>query len=214
MTKNISELRKNYSLSQLDHSELPDDPVILFRKWFDEALNAEILEPNTLTLATVNADGQVSARTLLLKEITASGIVFYTNYESDKAKDIEHNPQVSVVFLWKEIERQVRISGIANKISRERTEAYAHSRPRGSQIGAWTSPQSKVILDRDILEQNERELVEKFANQDIIPVPPYWGGYEVTIDMIEFWQGRPNRLHDRFRYQKDKNNWLIDRLAP
>jgi pyridoxamine 5'-phosphate oxidase len=214
MSNKISDLRQNYSHSQLARPDLTDDPIDFFKKWFDEALNAEIIEPNAMTLATVNAEGVPSARIVLLKEISPTGIVFYTNYTSDKAQDIAIHPQVSVVFLWQEIERQVRINGTAQKISRTRTEAYAHSRPRASQIGAWTSPQSQVITDRDILESNEKELIERFKDIDVIPVPPHWGGYEITIDQIEFWQGRPSRLHDRFKYTKVDGAWKVDRLAP
>lgn len=214
MAKNIADLRENYSKAQLDRPDLSDDPIVQFKTWFDQALNANILEPNAMTLATCGANNVPAARIVLLKEITDSGIVFYTNYESAKAKSIEENPNVSCVFLWKEIERQVRITGTATKISRERTDAYAHSRPRGSQIGAWTSPQSQVIQNRDILEQQKQEMIDRFEGQAVIPTPPYWGGYEITINEIEFWQGRPSRLHDRFRYSKDGDSWKVDRLAP
>ena len=214
MAKNIADLRENNSKAQLDRTDLADDPIVQFKTWFDHALNANILEPNAMTIATCGANKVPAARIVLLKEITDSGIVFYTNYESAKAQDIAVNPNVSCVFLWKEIERQVRITGTATKISRERTDAYAHSRPRGSQLGAWTSPQSQVINNRDILEQQKQEVIDRFEGQEVIPTPPHWGGYEITINEIEFWQGRPSRLHDRFRYSKNGDSWVVDRLAP
>ncbi len=210
----IADLRENYSKAQLDRTALASDPIVQFKAWFDDAVQSKIVEPNAMTISTVSADGIPSSRVVLLKEITETGIVFYTNYQSDKAHDIAKNPNIAVNFLWKEIERQVRIQGVAAKISRARSEAYYHSRPKGSQIGAWASPQSKVIKDRSILEEKQGALNAQYQEAERLPIPSHWGGYEITINMIEFWQGRPSRLHDRFRYRKDGEEWVIERVAP
>lgn len=188
----------------------------MFYKWWDEAVDSEIEEPNAMTLATANAEGQPSARIILLKGASADGFEFYTNYKSRKALEIEHNPKVALVFLWKEIERQIRIEGIANKLSKEKSQVYFQSRPHGSQIGAWASPQSKVITDRKELEEAAEKISEQFENVDPLPCPDHWGGYIVKPHLIEFWQGRADRLHDRIRYSQNEKgeNWMIDRLAP
>ncbi len=214
MNNNIADLRENYSKAKLDRSALVDDPILQFKAWFDNVLSSKIIEPNAMTISTVNESGVPSSRVVLLKEITETGIVFYTNYNSDKAQDLESNPNIAVNFLWKEIERQVRIQGLATKISRDRSEAYYHSRPKGSQIGAWASPQSQIISDRSVLEEKQKELESQYQNTEKLPIPPHWGGYEITINMIEFWQGRPSRLHDRFRYRKEGDVWIVERVAP
>jgi len=212
--KDIYSLRENYSQAELHEDQLGDDPIIEFKQWFDEAQSSQISEPNAMILSTVSADLHVHARTVLLKEITDIGFVFYTNYQSAKAMDIEHSPQVSLTFLWKELERQVRIEGIATKISRERSDAYFQSRPRGSRLGAWASPQSDLIRDRSILQDNLDQLNAQYPENKEIPLPPHWGGYEITPDLVEFWQGRPSRLHDRIAYTKQGTEWTKVRLAP
>jgi len=187
----------------------------LFRQWWHAAIETEIEEANAMTLATVNGHGQPSARIVLLKGLHPEGFEFFTNYTSQKAMDMEGNPKVALLFFWKEMERQVRIDGQAVKVSQQRSEQYFQSRPRGSQIGAWTSPQSQIIPDRSVLEANGKKIVEKFADVDPLPVPEHWGGYIVRPNAYEFWQGRADRLHDRFRYTlKPDGHWAVDRLAP
>jgi pyridoxamine 5'-phosphate oxidase len=215
MKKEISALRENYTLSKLGRADLSTDPMDQFRKWFDDALSAEILEPNAMVLATLNKDNYPSSRVVLIKEIENDGIIFYTNYKSQKAQDIENNPKVSVTFLWKEIQRQVRIEGIATKVSREQSAAYFNKRPRASQIGAWTSVQSSIIDSREELEKRKAEIEEKYKDSETIPLPLDWGGYKITATAYEFWQGRRSRLHDRFRYEKGGDeSWEIFRLSP
>lgn len=212
----VAEQRKNYSLGSLDVSNLTQDPLVLFETWMANALESEIPEPTAMTLATVNAEGKPSARIVLLKGVSSDGFEFYTNYLSRKAKDMEQIPFVSLVFLWKELERQVRIEGRVEKVSFEKSQTYFQSRPRGSQIGAWASPQSDVIPDRQVLEDASASISEKYENVDPLPCPEHWGGYLVIPSVIEFWQGRRDRLHDRFRYSRNEKeaNWSIDRLAP
>ena len=187
----------------------------MFRRWWHEAIEAEIEEANALTLATVNLQGQPSARIVLLKGLHQDGFEFFTNYESQKAKDMEVNRHVALLFFWKELERQVRIEGLVEKVSKERSEQYFQSRPRGSQIGAWSSPQSLVIPDRSVIENNLKATEVKYAEVDPLPLPEHWGGYLVRPRQYEFWQGRPDRLHDRFRYvHKPDGLWIVERLAP
>lgn len=214
MDKRLQDLREHYALQSLDESEVLADPIAQFRVWFNDALESTILEPNAFTLSTSVQD-IVHSRVLLLKEINAEGFIFYTNYDSDKGKEIEQNSHVSLNFLWKDIQRQVRVEGVASKISEEQSLAYAQSRPRSSQIGAWVSAQSQIIKDRSVLENRQTELEEQFKDIALIPKPPHWGGYLVKPNLIEFWQGRPSRLHDRLRFTKDKtSDWAINRLAP
>lgn len=213
--KNIEDLRKSYQLGSLETADLTPDPMDLFRHWWHEAIEAEIEEANAMTLATANGKGQPSARIVLLKGLHPEGFEFFTNYESDKAKEMAENPRVALLFFWKEMERQVRIEGRVEKVSKERSEKYFQSRPRGSQIGAWTSPQSRIIPDRSVLEASAKEVEEKYADIDPLPVPDHWGGYIVRPQIIEFWQGRADRLHDRFRYAlQHDGRWAINRLAP
>lgn len=213
MDKRISDLRQNYSQSELNESDLLANPIDQFRQWFDEALNAEILEPNAASLST-SVDAKVHSRIILLKEIDPEGFVFYTNYESAKGTEIESNPNVALCFLWKEIERQVRIEGTAAKIPKERSEAYAQSRPRTSQIGAWVSEQSTVIKSREVIEKSLAETTVRFEGTEHIPKPEHWGGYLIKPTMIEFWQGRTARLHDRLRYRFEEEEWIVERLSP
>ena len=212
--RNVTEIRRSYQLASLNESDLFPQPMTMFYKWWDEALDAEISEPNAMILATVNAQGQPSARTVLLKTASDEGFEFYTNYTSQKGREIEQNPKVSIVFLWKELERQIRIDGVAEKIDPEKSQVYFQSRPRGSQIGAWASPQSQEIPDRRMLEEEVERITDQFENVDPLPCPDHWGGYLVKPHTIEFWQGRSDRLHDRFRYTKHDANWIINRLAP
>jgi pyridoxamine 5'-phosphate oxidase len=213
--KEIENLRKAYHKGSLDRQDVPQDPMDLFRQWWHQAIEAEIDEANAMTLATVNRAGQPSARIVLLKGLHQDGFEFFTNYQSQKAKDMEVNHHVSLLFFWKEMERQIRIEGLVEKVSKERSELYFQSRPRGSQVGAWSSPQSEVIPDRSVIENNLRATEEKYADVDPLPLPDHWGGYLVRPQYFEFWQGRPDRLHDRFRYARQSDGlWAIDRLAP
>lgn len=213
--KPIHHLRENYHKGDLDITDILHDPIAQFKVWFEEARQAGLPEPNAMTLCTVDGHNRPSSRVVLLKEATASSFIFYTNYGSDKSKDINHNPHVSLNFLWLSLERQIQINGKASKITREQSEQYFHSRPRESQIGAWVSPQSELIQDRSVLEKRQEEMAERFKSIDKIPLPDFWGGYEIVPNMVEFWQGRPGRLHDRIRFNKNETDaWAINRLAP
>jgi len=214
VNRDIKDLRQDYRLSTLTEDNVPQNPIALFSDWFEAAQTANILEPNAMTLATVGVDGKPSSRIVLLKGYDDDGFKFYTNYDSRKGQEISANPYVSLVFLWKEIERQVRIEGSVIKLSEEQSTAYYHSRPRGSQLGAWVSPQSDIIDDRSFLENNYDMLSKKYEGLDQLPKPPNWGGYLIIPQMIEFWQGRSSRLHDRLRYETNEGVWSIKRLAP
>ena len=209
----ISSIRKDYQLRSLSESDVHASPVVQFSQWWDEALKSEIDEVNAMTLSTITAAGRPSARIVLLKGFDEKGFVFYTNYESDKGQQLDANPYASLVFFWKELERQVRIEGKCERVSSEESDEYFYSRPLGSKLGAWASPQSKVIEGRQILDKNAAELQKQFATGEV-PRPPHWGGYRVVAESIEFWQGRSNRLHDRIKYINQHGAWKIDRLAP
>jgi pyridoxamine 5'-phosphate oxidase len=211
---NIADLRRTYALESLSEQDVATDPVAQFGRWFDEALHAQLYEPNAMTLATADATGRPSARTVLLKGFDAAGFVFYTNYDSRKGRDLMDNPQAALLFWWGELERQVRIEGRVKKVGAEESEAYFQSRPRDSQLGAWASPQSRTILERAVIESNMAALQSQYADQPVLPLPPHWGGYRVLPDVFEFWQGRESRLHDRIRYTRDGEGWVLDRLAP
>ena len=214
MSSTLSELRRDYALASLARDSIDTDPFRQFEHWFQEALKAEVLEPNAMTLATVDAQGHPSARIVLLKRVDSNGVVFFTNYQSSKGQQLAANPQAALVFFWKELERQVRIEGRVEKISRAESERYFQSRPRGSQIGAAASNQSQVVANRTVLETRFQDLEARYAEQDI-PTPAHWGGYRLTPDLLEFWQGRRNRLHDRLRYRLlDSGDWSIERLEP
>lgn len=214
MTSHVANLRRNYSRAGLNENETDPNPLIQFQTWFDQALNAELPEPNAMTLATADSEGKPSARIVLLKGVDETGFVFYTNYKSRKGHQLAENPVAALVFWWVELERQVRIEGSVEKVSEAESEEYFASRPFGSQLGAWASPQSRVIESRRVLEEKSWELEQKYYNKTI-PKPPHWGGYRLIPTEIEFWQGRPNRLHDRLCYtQQPDGSWLRERLAP
>jgi len=209
----ISKIRRSYSLKELSENLVSANPIAQFSTWMDEAISSNLIEPNAMILSTANKKGIPSARTVLLKGFDEKGFVFFTNYESAKAKDLEENAFASLLFLWLELERQVRITGKAEKVSREESEKYFISRPRDSQLGAWASKQSKVIPNRKILESQFEEMKKRFENQ-AIDLPPFWGGYIVIPQRIEFWQGRESRLHDRICYTLAEGRWKIERLSP
>lgn len=210
----LSDLRGYYTSQGIDPQALAEQPVDQFDLWFAQAREAGLIEPNAMALATVNAQGIPSLRSVLLKIYDKQGFVFFTNYNSDKAEEIEHNPNVALLFMWLGLERQVKIIGTAEKISTKESLAYFMKRPRGSQIGAWVSDQSSVISSRKMLELKFGEMLKKFQGQDV-PLPHFWGGYRVVPHTVEFWQGRENRLHDRYVYKlQTEGRWSIEQLAP
>ena len=225
MSNEIADIRKDYKLASLEEADVASNPIDQFTRWWNEAVASQIDEVNAMTLATVNAAGVPAARIVLLKGYNPSGFIFFTNYESDKGKNLAQNPNAALVFFWKELERQIRIEGTVQKVSAEESDRYFNSRPASSRIGAWASPQSAVIENRLVIEQNVERYSSIFAN-DSIERPDHWGGYIVKPTSIEFWQGRSSRLHDRIRYKLETNdynaatdtrtdaNWTIERLAP
>ncbi|MEW6498062.1 MAG: pyridoxamine 5'-phosphate oxidase [Cyanobacteriota bacterium] len=214
MDTSVANLRKEYTFQGLSETDVNPNPLEQFKLWFDQALAARLPEPNAMTIATATLDGKPSARMVLLKDYDERGFVFYTNYESQKGQQLRENPWGAIIFWWAELERQVRIEGRVEKVSYAETEAYFRSRPKGSQLGAWVSNQSQAIESREVLEQRLQQLKEEYENKEV-PRPPHWGGFRVIPDMIEFWQGRPSRLHDRLLYQREENGtWTIQRLSP
>jgi pyridoxamine 5'-phosphate oxidase len=211
MKKDLSNFREEYRLMALNEADMPADPLLLFNKWLEEAISGGVPEPNAMTLATVDSDCKPSARVVLLKEVSGGGFVFYTNYLSDKGRELEQNPNASLVFLWLETQRQVRINGRVVKVSAADSDAYFAIRPRNSQAGAVASPQSAVIQGREGVEARFEEVLKQ---DRAIDRPPHWGGYRLIPEVIEFWQGRESRLHDRLRYTEGPDGWMLERLAP
>jgi pyridoxamine 5'-phosphate oxidase len=213
--QNIADIRIEYKQQTLLENDVATNPFTQFEKWWADAVNSKIEEVNAMTLATATKDGLPAARIVLLKRFSEEGFTFFTNYKSHKGEQLLQNPQACLVFFWKELERQIRITGIVKKITEQESDTYFASRPIGSQIGAAVSPQSQVIGNREILENNTKALEEKYTIENKIERPPHWGGYIVQPNQIEFWQGRPSRLHDRIQYTKrEDGNWIIERLAP
>ena len=208
-----SSLRKEYTRAGLDKADVDPDPIVQFHEWFETVIDADLHEPNAMILATASPDGKPSARTVLLKGYDERGFVFYTNYVGRKANEIEANPMCALLFYWGELERQVRIEGHASCLSGEESDAYFAGRPRGSRLGAWASEQSRPVEDRSVLEERVRALEAEYEGREI-PRPPFWGGYRVEPEEIEFWQGRENRLHDRLVYRREHGAWRIERLQP
>ena len=209
----LDKLREEYTLAGLSEADLDPNPIRQFGLWMEQAVAAIVPEPNAMTLATANAAGRVSARMVLLKEFDSRGFVFYTSHSSAKARQMSENPYAALVFYWTELERQIRIEGMVEKVAREESEAYFHTRPRGSQIGAHASPQSSIIPDRAWLEGRVARLAAEFEGNEV-PLPETWGGYRLKPVLFEFWQGRTNRLHDRLQYRSSAGIWLIERLSP
>ena len=209
----IADIRREYARARLDEAHVSPDPVAEFDRWFRQAQEAKVLEPNAMTLATATREGAPSARIVLLKGYDERGFVFFTDYRSQKGTELEQNPQASLVFFWPELERQVRITGPVSVVSREESEAYFQTRPRTSRLSAWVSHQSQLVASRKVLEDLAQRMDGRFP--DDVPLPPYWGGFRVTPETVEFWQGRPSRLHDRLRYVRKKGGgWRLERLSP
>jgi pyridoxamine 5'-phosphate oxidase len=214
MDTRVADLRKEYTFQGLSETDAHLNPFEQFKIWFDQALFAQLPEPNAMTIATATTNGKPSARMVLLKDYDERGFVFYTNYESNKGQQLVKNPWGAIAFWWAELERQVRIEGRVEKVSPAESEAYFHSRPKASQLGAWASNQSQVIDSREVLERRLQQLKEEYENKEV-PRPPNWGGFRVIPTEIEFWQGRPSRLHDRLLYQRSEDgSWRIQRLSP
>lgn len=209
---NISAIRKDYSIKSLDINAVNNDPIKQFESWFEEAINAEVVEVNAMTVSTLGLDGSPNARILLLKGVD-TGFVFFTNYQSEKGKELEIHNAASLTFFWPELERQVRVRGTVEKVSEEESDTYFFSRPIGSQIGAWVSPQSQMINSREEINAKQLDVENQFANKAMAR-PAHWGGYRLNPSTIEFWQGRPSRLHDRIKYEFQGGKWTMVRLAP
>ena len=210
----LAEHRKDYSLAGLLEKDLARDPFRQFEKWFQEAEGAKVIEPNAMTVATATKDGRPSARTALLKGVDGRGFVFFTNYESRKGRELATNHHATLVFPWLALERQVIVEGTVTKASREESEAYFHSRPHASQLGAWVSQQSSIVANRAVLEDGYKAVERKYAGLPV-PIPPHWGGFRLAPERVEFWQGRRSRLHDRLRYVREKDgSWIVERLSP
>ena len=210
----LARLRTEYAARGLDEAEAGDDPLALFARWVADAVTSGLHEPNAMVVATADASGAPSARMVLLKGVDEAGLTFFTNYESRKAAEIAARPQVALLLPWQLLERQVRLEGDASRLPRAQCEAYFAGRPRGSQLGAWASPQSQPVPDRDFLEGRYRAAAARFSGQQEIDCPPYWGGYRVIPSVVEFWQGRVNRMHDRLCYRRGETGWVRTRLAP
>jgi pyridoxamine 5'-phosphate oxidase len=210
----MKDLRKEYSKSTLDSQSVDRDPTVQFDRWFTEAVKAKVLEPNAMNLATIAEGGRPSSRIVLLKGVDGGKFLFYTNYQSQKGKELDKNPACALNFFWPDLERQIRIEGVAQRLDAMTSEKYFQSRPRASQVSAWASPQSSLIRDRTILKDRVKEIEKRFEGKDVLPKPHQWGGYGVEPFEMEFWQGRLNRLHDRIVYTRIEGEWKINRLAP
>ena len=214
MSQSLAELRQEYALSALNQADVDADPIRQFQCWLQDAVTAQLPEPNAMTLATADRTGRPFARAVLLKDCDAGGLVFYTNYRSDKGRQLAENPHAALLFLWLELERQVRIEGVVAKVSTAESEAYFRTRPRENRLGALASRQSQVVLSREILDQRFAQLADQYPD-DNIPMPNQWGGYRLKPDLLEFWQGRQGRMHDRLRYRLQKGgDWILERLEP
>lgn len=209
----LHQMRQEYAAGSLNETNMPHNPMEVFNVWLDFAINSGLTEPNAMTVATATADGKPSARVVLLKEVNDNGFVFFTNYMSRKGRELIVNPEVAIVFDWHNLERQVRVEGRAEKLSSEESEAYFNERPEDAKIGAWASPQSKIVKDREELEKHLEEIEEQFEDMPVHR-PSHWGGYLIRPSVIEFWQGRPSRMHDRIVYYKTEDGWTMHRLAP
>jgi pyridoxamine 5'-phosphate oxidase len=209
----LQQIRREYQKASLEESSLPSDPLEYLQRWLQEAIAAQLPEPTAMVLATATPEGAPSARVMLLKGIEDGALVFYTNYESRKAQELERNPRAAVVLFWAELERQVRVEGTVERLPAEVSAAYFRTRPREAQLAAWSSPQSRVIPDRAFLEARFQAIAQQYQQQEV-PCPPFWGGYRLLPHTVEFWQGRPHRLHDRIRYRRHNGQWLRERLAP
>lgn len=215
MSMDFTDQRLSYEKGELDQSSVPESPFTLFDAWMNEAIAQKVQEPYAMSLATCGADNKPSVRIVLLREVTDTGIVFYTNYESAKGQDIEENPNAEVLFFWHELERQVRISGSIAKIDADKSAQYFQKRPHDSQVGAWVSqPQSGEVANRGVMEDKFAQLLQEYPQDAKVPTPDFWGGYEITIERIEFWQGRASRVHDRIVYSKENGSWTTKRLLP
>ncbi len=212
--KALADIRKDYTKATLDSTSVDKNPLRQFEKWFDEAIKSEMTEPTAMNLATITSNGRPSSRIVLLKGIENDQFIFYTNYQSQKGKELEINPACALTFFWPDLERQIRIEGVAARVAPDISDAYFKSRPRGSQVGAWASPQSTIIKDRKILEDRVKEIEKRFEDKKVLSRPNQWGGFGVDPFEIEFWQGRSSRLHDRIVYTKADQLWKINRLAP
>lgn len=215
MTMDFSEQRLSYEQGRLVEADLPKNAFQLLTQWLSEALDRQVQEPYAMSLATCGSDAQPSVRTVLMREVTQTGIIFYTNYDSAKGQDIEQNPKAEALFFWHELERQIRVRGLIQKISHEKSMSYFHKRPHDSQVAAWVShPQSGQVENRDVMEKKFQALKEQYPEDTAVMMPDFWGGYELKVSAIEFWQGRANRMHDRIVYTKQENDWQIQRLLP
>lgn len=214
MTDSFKSIRRDFVKGALDESSVPSDPLGLLQIWLEDASRAGLTDYNAMSLATVDSDGFPVARTVLLRDLSSGGLCFYTNYKSAKGQELQLNPKASVQFFWPDLERQVRVRGLVEKLSEKQSDLYFASRPRDSQIGAWASPQSETVISREFLEQNYQRYAEKFKLMSEIPRPDHWGGFILSPNIFEFWQGRPSRMHDRLRSISEGPVWRWDRLAP